>query len=345
MIDVLIPVFNAEATIDASINSILQQSLSEIRVIIINDGSTDKTGEILAKLAEEDERIHIISTENKGIVSALNTGLRNCKADLIARHDADDIAFPNRFAQQKDYLDTNPDCVAVGASVWHIDAKGSRLGAHRLSGDAHGDARRIPSGEPYLMHPFLMVRRSALEGVGGYRYAFHAEETDLYWRLKHLGRLHNLEAVMGEYRLHAGSISSRSTLNGRISAVNSQLSAISAVRRSEGREDLVFSAETLTLYEKANSLENIYRIAESQLTRNEKQYLRLAVAAKMLELRQYRSFGLSGPDWIFIANALFGGRGNLNAETKLRLLGQVMNLMRPRLGLKRFARQMLGKLN
>jgi glycosyltransferase involved in cell wall biosynthesis len=345
MIDVLIPVFNAESTIAASIESILRQSLSEMRVIIINDGSTDRTGEILAKLAEEDKRILIISTENSGIVSALNTGLRSCKAKFVARHDADDIAFPDRLAQQKEYLDTNHDCVAVGASVWHIDGNGRRLGVHRLSGDAHGDAKRIPAGEPYLMHPFLMVRRSALNSVGGYRYAFHAEDTDLYWRLKQVGRLHNLEAVMGEYRLHSGSISSRSTLNGRISALNSQLSAISAVRRSEGREDLVFNAEALMLYEEAKSLQNICKIAEVQLSEDEKRYLRAAVAAKMLELPQYRSFRLSRADWTFIAGTLLRNRNNMNVETRLRLSRQALNLMRPRLGLKRLARRTLGKLS
>jgi hypothetical protein len=244
---------------------------------------------------------------------------------------------------KKAYLDANADCVAVGASVFHIDAAGRKLGVLRYSGDAHGDARRIPSGEPYLMHPFLMVRRSAMNSVGGYRYAFHSEDTDLYWRLKHLGRLHNLEDILGEYRLHAGSVSSKSVLNGRICAVNSQLAAISSVRRSDCRRDIVFDAELLKSYEEAESLDKIVAIASRQLDADERRYLLMATAAKMIELRMYRSFRLTKDDRAFVTQTLFSNRSLLDRATTRRLIGQILHLLRPKFGLRRIAHQIFHR--
>src|SRR5437588_541193 len=103
MIDVLIPAFNSEKTIRASILSILRQTVSEIRVIVIDDGSTDGTGEILAEMTLGDPRLEVIRTENHGIVDALNTGLARCRAEFVARHDADDLSFPDRFTLQIAY--------------------------------------------------------------------------------------------------------------------------------------------------------------------------------------------------------------------------------------------------
>src|SRR5689334_14700000 len=90
-IDVLIPAYNAETTIESALASIQTQTIQDIRIIVVNDGSTDRTGEILEKLKSKDPRIEVITTVNGGIVDALNHGLQACSADYIARHDADDI--------------------------------------------------------------------------------------------------------------------------------------------------------------------------------------------------------------------------------------------------------------
>jgi glycosyltransferase involved in cell wall biosynthesis len=340
MIDVLIPAFNAERTIQSAVESILHQSKRDIRVLVIDDGSTDRTSEIIAQMARSDKRLEIITTVNRGIVDALNTGLSHCRAKIIARHDADDIAYPNRFAQQQAYLDANPNCIAVGASAWHIDEAGRRVGSVRYSGDAEGDARRIPAGEPYLLHPFLMVRRSAMEAISGYRHVFHAEDTDLYWRLKPIGRLHNLEEILGEYRVHAGSITNRSVLNARIGALNAQLAAISAVRRSGGRADITFDRNMLGAYQAAESLERMVNFASTQLDPDEKSYLEVATAAKMIELRNYRKFRFTNEDRAYVANAFYRHRRLLTWPTRTRIIHQIMHLVRPKVGLRRLALQL-----
>lgn len=304
-IDVLIPVFNAAATIEESLTSILRQSVRDIRVVVVDDGSTDDTRGIVARMQSADPRIVAILVPHGGIVDALNAGLAVCTADIIARHDADDIAFAERFAVQLDYLDDHPDCIAVGANAWHIDAAGKRIGTRTtFSGDVAPDFTLVPAREPYLMHPFLMVRRAALVAVGGYRHAFHSEDADLYWRLLDHGRLHNLNAVLGEYRLHNASISGASALNGRISAVNSQLAAISHRRRVLGQADIEFPRKALAASMQAETLERIVGEAARTLDADERCYIEVAVSLKLLWLAEVRSYPLSEEDHRVIARWL-----------------------------------------
>ncbi len=304
-IDVLIPAYNAAATIRGALASIQQQSVADIRLVVIDDGSTDGTGAILDEIAGADPRVTVLHTANRGLVSALNHGLAHCTAEYVARHDADDIAFPERFAEQLAYLEAHPDCIAVGANAWHIDETGARTGtATRFGGDVEFDPRAVPSREPYLLHPFLMLRRRSLVEAGGYRHAFHSEDTDLYWRLLSQGRLHSLPAVLGEYRIHGASISSVSVLNGRVSAANSQLAAISFLRRQAGRGDLAFPAELLERYHRADSLERIVALAAAPLDPDEARYLEAAVAAKLVQLAGYRPYHLTLDDCRTIRRAL-----------------------------------------
>ena len=180
--DVLIPAYNGAETIADSVRSIQQQTIAEIRIIVVDDGSTDMTPEIVATLATSDPRIKLIrKPSNSGIVDTLNLGLAQCTALYVARHDADDLAYPDRFAVQLAYLSSHPDCLAVGAAARRVDARGTPLGDYaRMPPPELADPTWVPSREPYLMHPFLMVRREALMKVGGYRHAFHSEDTDLY---------------------------------------------------------------------------------------------------------------------------------------------------------------------
>ncbi len=304
-IDVLIPVFNGSATVRSAVASIQAQTIRDIRIIVIDDGSTDGTAEILASMSRDDPRIEVVTQPNGGIVDALNLGLSRCRSAFIARHDADDLADPRRFATQLAYLKSHPDCVAVGGAVRHIDEKGRRLGhVVRLPSIDLADPHWAPSREPYLMHPFLMTYRASLEGLGGYRYVFHSEDTDLYWRLLDTGRLHNLEEVLGDYRMHAQSVSAASIVNGRVAALNSQLAGISELRRRGGLADLEFPKERGAEYVRARSLQAIFEVGARQLTDAETDHLEIALAGKMVELTSYRPFELDIDDCRFIRRAM-----------------------------------------
>jgi glycosyltransferase involved in cell wall biosynthesis len=305
IVDVLIPVFNAAATLRAAVESILSQSTRNLRVVVVDDGSTDQTPVILSELARADQRISILTKPNSGIVDTLNAGIECCESEFIARFDADDIAYPQRLEWQLEYLTRNPDCVAVGGAVEHIDEHGQPLlGLPQPGQPSLADAAWAPAREPYLIHPFLMVRRAAIARTGGYRYVHNSEDSDLLWRLAELGKLHNLERPVGQYRVHTKSISSASILNGRIMAVSSQLAAISATRRRAGRQDLIFSPGMRDEYRAQLTLDKICQAASTDLDEREAQHLRIAAAAKLMELARYRPYEIEISDCTFIRSAL-----------------------------------------
>lgn len=306
-VDVILPAYNAEDTIEESIRSILRQTFRQFRLIIIDDGSTDETGSIVARLAREDSRIASLQQANTGIVGALNFGLRHATAEMVARMDADDICFPDRFQDQVDYLDNHPDCVAVSSNAYHIDASGRRTGRKSEFDDLTPDPNWAPSKEPYLLHPFLMVRREAVVKAGGYRYVYHAEDVDLYWRLLGVGRLHNLDALHGEYRIHPHSVSSKSIENGRLAAVSAQLAAISEIRRRSGLEDLAFSREYIAVIRSAGGLADMIDAAGRALNGKERSALAIATAAKLLDLTSYRPYELESDDCRYISAAIERG--------------------------------------
>ena len=305
MIDVLIPVYNAGDTIESSIRSILNQTIKNIRIIVVDDGSTDNTGQVLRTLQDIDPRIDLISTANGGIVSALNIALDLSKAEFIARHDADDIAYEYRFERQLEYMAKHPDCVALGCNAVIINENDEAIReTDSYGGNMISDPGCIPAKEPYILHPFLMTRSSAIKAIGGYRSVLHAEDTDLYWRLLERGRLYNLPDILGKYRIHGNSVTSGTVRNGRIGAVYATLSAVSRQRVLRGASDLLFPADAMNRIKEYESLCQIIGFVSHQLTDSEMQYLQSASAAKLLQNATYRAYSLEKSDSLFIHNQL-----------------------------------------
>lgn len=206
-VSVLLPVYNAERYLRDSVQSVLDQTFRDFELIAVNDGSTDRSLEILESFARDDSRIRIVSRSNTGIVGALNDGLRECAGALIARMDADDISLPQRFAQQVKYLQEHADCVLVGSRVLLIDPDGAPIRPwvdqldHETIDRAHLD-REWP-----VVHPAVMMRREAVERVGGYRQRYATlEDLDLFLRLAEVGKLANLPEILLHYRQHFSSI-------------------------------------------------------------------------------------------------------------------------------------------
>jgi glycosyltransferase involved in cell wall biosynthesis len=303
LIDVVLPVYNGAHTIAESVASVLVQTVAGVRILVVDDGSTDDTPRLLKKLARADARVTILTKANGGIVDALNYGLVHATAPYVARQDSDDRSYPDRFARQLDVLRAHSDIVAVSGACVHIDKDGRPTGTtYRPPDTDQASYRTVPSTEPYLLHPFLMVRREAYQAVGGYRHAYHAEDTDLYWRLRRIGRLANLHVPMGEMRLHDKSVSNASVVNGRIMAISSQLAAISACRRDHGRPDLSFPKDALSRYSAAAKLESMIAIAERELDGDERRYFRAAVGVKLLELAATRAYEIDRDDCRFVRN-------------------------------------------
>jgi glycosyltransferase involved in cell wall biosynthesis len=306
-IDVVIPAFNAAKTVKSAIASIQCQTVSDIRIIVIDDGSTDDTASIVRGIRAADDRVHLLSQPNGGIAEARNAGLAECRAEFIAWLDADDLAAPDRLERQAAYLAANPDCVAVSGAHRHIDAKGQFHGiVSEVSRPEEGDPTWVPPREPYLAQPFLMVRRAAMQALGGYRQFLSAEDVDLCWRMQEIGRLHNMREVVGDFRIQATGAFSCSIVSGRILALNAALAALSTLRRRGGRPDLAFTKEKAARLRSRELLFDIVAVAAEDLTLDEEErgWLEIAVAGKMMELTAWRPFELDLGDCHFIRGAM-----------------------------------------
>ena len=364
-ISVLVPVWNAAATLRASLLSILGQVLPPLEVVVVDDGSTDRTPAILAEMARSEPRIRVRRQANGGIVAALQAGLAIARGSLIARHDADDLADPGRLACQAGWLAGHSGCVALAGAYRLIDHAGDPILRDGIaqtqapSDPEAADPAWLPAIEPYLCHPFAMFRASALRAVGGYRHVFHAEDSDLYWRLREIGQLVNLPDCLGAYRLHHESISGSSIRSGRIMAVFSQLAALSARRRAAGRPDLAFPAERRPAVLAGTGMEALLALVRDGLEAAEHVHLRAASAAKLLELAGYRPYELELADCRFIRSALLAAPPHAPANGRLlrrqlaataaRLLRtgrkrEAMALLPPGLAPECLARAVTGRL-
>ena len=126
-VSVLMPVFNAARYLAPAVQSVLGQTFRDFEFLIVDDGSTDSSGEMLRGYAARDPRIRLISRPNTGYVVALNEMLGRARGELVARMDADDISLRARFERQVGALTRDPGLVCVGGACEMIDSRGSRL--------------------------------------------------------------------------------------------------------------------------------------------------------------------------------------------------------------------------
>lgn len=209
-VSVLMPVYNGEKYLELAVESILAQTFEDFEFLIINDGSTDRTREILDRLAAKDARIRVVHRENRGITPTLNELLRLARADLVARMDADDIALPERFAKQTRHLDENPECALVASSVVIIDPDGRDL-TTRAVPLAHEEIVEgfLRGAGQFVFHPATMFRRKLALELGGYQERHPlAQDLDLFLRMSEVGRLTNLAEPLLKYRDHLGKLGS-----------------------------------------------------------------------------------------------------------------------------------------
>jgi glycosyltransferase involved in cell wall biosynthesis len=207
-VTVLIPAWNAAGFIAEAIDSIRLQTFREFELLIVDDGSTDATREIVAARAAEDPRIRLLARPHRGPSAAANAGLAKCRSPIVARMDADDICLPGRLEQQVAWLAQHPEVAAVGgaASNLYPDGRLEPAPAPPLSPDAVRAA--LASGN-CMFNNTVTFRRDALLAAGGYRSAFDtAEDYDLWLRLSERADVANLPEVFVHYRRHPGQVTS-----------------------------------------------------------------------------------------------------------------------------------------
>ena len=206
-VSVLMPVYNGERFLAEAIESILGQTFTDFEFVIVDDGSTDASPAILADYASRDPRIRVITQANAGIVAALNRGLAECRAPLVARMDADDISLPARLERQVDFLKSHPEILVVGCAAQLISEE-------KIPGPVMrhpSSPKEIDAGlqtETMLAHPSVLMRREPILKIGGYRELLrHSEDYDLWTRLAGNCQIANLPECLLHYRIHGGQIS------------------------------------------------------------------------------------------------------------------------------------------
>lgn len=204
---VVVGAYNAQKYVSQAVQSILGQTFSDFEFIIVDDGSTDHTLKILREYEKKDPRVKVIASPHGGIVDAANTGIRSAQCELIARADADDVAFPQRLQVQIRFMQDHPEVAALGAQMLLIDPYGVPLLETRLPLDHEGIEKEMLGGSGWAMpQPVAMVRRRAIMEVGCYRKEYEwAEDLDLFLRLAEHNRLANLPDVLVKYRIHLQS--------------------------------------------------------------------------------------------------------------------------------------------
>ncbi|MEA2781826.1 MAG: hypothetical protein QOK29_3370 [Rhodospirillaceae bacterium] len=211
-VSVLMPVRNGARWLCEAIDSVLTQSLPDLELIVVDDGSTDMTPEILAGYAERDSRVRPIYGDAEGLVAALNRGLGAARAPFVARLDSDDIALPQRLERQLRHLEANGNIALLGSWAERMDDMGQTNRRLMPPVNPAELVRALSSTNPFI-HSSVMYRTAVARKLGGYRAVFEAaEDYDLWLRFTEVGDIANLPELLVRYRYYATNVTSRKTL-------------------------------------------------------------------------------------------------------------------------------------
>lgn len=214
-VTVLLPVYNGASYLREAIDSILNQTLKDFELLIINDGSTDNSAEIIKSYP--DKRIVFSDNEkNTGLVNVLNQGICMARGEYIARMDCDDIALPRRLEKQVHFMDNHRHVVVCGTR-FEIIAKKRLIPVIKLD---HPEIKCEMLFNSPFAHPTVMLRNRILQVNGLFYSSQHqdAEDFEFWQRLSEYGHLANLSDILLRYRIHHSQVSNKHSEEQRTSA-------------------------------------------------------------------------------------------------------------------------------
>ena len=203
-ISVVLPVYNGEKFLHKAVQSVLGQSFTDFELIIINDGSTDRTNEVIQSF--KDPRIVYIKNEvNKGLVFSLNKGVDLAKGKYIARMDADDISLPERFQKQVHYLQQHDAVMVLATFIELIDDNDKPKGNwpdDRLA-DSYKKIRSLLPWSNCIAHPTVMLRKELFREFRYNEAQIYLEDWDLWLRMAASGKIiEKIAEPLVQYRIH-----------------------------------------------------------------------------------------------------------------------------------------------
>lgn len=204
-VSVIIPMRNAERFVDEALRSILPQAGVELELVVIDDGSTDRSSEMVTRM--NDPRVNLIPGPRQGIAAALNAGLAHATGDYFCRCDADDFYEPDRFASQLRFLESHPEYGAVCGQYTMVSASGKPVDRKPEHADAGEITDELRAGKGRTHLCTFMVRMSLLRQLNGFRpYFIGTEDNDFQLRLGDVSRVWYEPVPRYVYRLHGESI-------------------------------------------------------------------------------------------------------------------------------------------
>lgn len=208
---VLVPVYNAQAYLLEALRSVSAQTFTDFEILVIDDGSTDASPELLAEHARSDPRLRVLRQPNGGISAALNRGIAEARGEFIVRMDADDVMLPERIRTQIAFLQSHPGLGFCASAMQMIDSQGRVFDTYRPRPASESELDRMLADRLPIVytHPTVTYRTAAVRALGGYdRDQEPCEDMDLFGRLilaGHRGVV--VPEVLMRYRVHGNSIS------------------------------------------------------------------------------------------------------------------------------------------
>lgn len=185
LVSVIMAVHNGMPYLPVALASVLEQELEGgLELVLVDDGSDDDGGRLLADLAARDHRVRLIAQENRGLTASLNRAIELARGRYLARQDSDDLSLPGRLAAQAALLEDDPGAAACGCWYGRIDEQGAMFAKVRLPDEPDAMLERLRSGLAPFPHGSALIRREALEKAGGYHEGFrYAQDFELWLRL------------------------------------------------------------------------------------------------------------------------------------------------------------------
>lgn len=243
-VSVLIGCWNNASTLRVAAQSILTQTLSDLELVIVDDGSTDGTPQLAAELESADPRVRYLPLAHMGISRSLNEGLRAARAQFVAFQDADDWSEPTRLEREVAVLERRPEVVAVGCRMREVDASGAEL-APRTS-FAAGDVNAALMRFNPIPNSCAMVRRAVVLDAGGFdpRYLY-AMDYDLWLRLAEGGTVVTIDESLAVRVMSGANVAARKERAQTLEAIQIRWTALRRRRTVRGAEGLALPLVSL----------------------------------------------------------------------------------------------------
>ncbi|RYZ75090.1 MAG: glycosyltransferase [Lysobacteraceae bacterium] len=296
-VSAVMPVHNGATYLSAAIDSVICQTHEDFELIIVDDGSSDATADIVAGYS--DSRVRCIRLEKSGLVAALNAGLQHAAGAYIARMDADDICYPDRFSVQVAELEGRQELGLVCSDIVRIDVDGNDIGAESFRGldsDVLRDGLLYKKAIKPVVHPTVMMRREVYERVGGYRRYHCAEDHDYWLRCVDRYGFSRIARPLLRYRVNDQGVSRTKSAEQMASAM---MSAINYEVHLFTKTDLY--SEHVDLWTATLACLRVEEIPELAMAASSFQEIKGAVRAKQpwsVAKASVRGIARSGMNWL-----------------------------------------------